>query len=106
MTDEMIKRVVMRRIYAIYWWRRISGSPLAKMTVLGIFVGSELMLVSVIDVYNNARGLSDFNKMIGYLFHAFTGTDLVVQILSIAASLIVALGVRDLIKNFPLTIPK
>jgi hypothetical protein len=100
MSDELIKSVVMRRVWLIYRWRCVTDSTLTKVILLGSLFGATLIFVSIIDVVRNAAGGGWSASTPLYLFRAFTGTELSVQVISILTLLIAAATFRDLTKKF------
>ena len=99
MSDQKLKLRIMRRVYVIYWWRRLNASPLAKLALVVGGASGVAIFVSIIDVFHNTWGLGEKGEMFPYLWRAFVPTEWVVQTLAVGTALLAALAGRDILAN-------
>ena len=99
MQDSVLKKRIMRRVYFVYYAKRVL-SPLAIKFYLGaVILGGILSTVSVTSVFRNIPSFTDFGALSYFSKYAFMHTELTVQVLlvgGLAFSLFVA---RELLKS-------
>lgn len=104
----------MRRVYIIYWFRRLRSSP-TVYRVVGFFgvVGVNLTIISTPNVISNLNNVNRTSGLVTagrYLFDSFVKSELGAQTALIAGGLISVLVLRDVLGaareriRFPLTL--
>jgi len=104
----------MRRIYMIYWFRRLRSSPTVYKAV-GFFglIGLNLTVNSTPDIFNNVNNVSRSNGWLAaghYLFNSFVKSELGAQTALVAGGIIAAIVFKDVLNvargkiHFPLAL--
>ncbi len=94
--NPILKLAVMRRVYLIYWWRRLAGSLALKLTALGALLALHYVMISLRDVWTNLRMHEGVLAMSRYLFSSFLRTEFAVQALVFGLLALVLFTSRDL----------
>ncbi|MBU6310808.1 hypothetical protein KGO06_02645 [Patescibacteria group bacterium] len=81
-TDAQIRAHVMRRVYAIYVMRQLK-KPAPRIAVIAALLGGIASSVSVGSVAINALAAVGGGNIVGFMFAAFLGTTLAVQVMTI-----------------------
>ncbi|MBI4136061.1 MAG: hypothetical protein HY481_00710 [Candidatus Vogelbacteria bacterium] len=85
--DQKLKRLVMRRIYAIWLFRRLRYSAGLKLSLLILLVWQLQFYVSPGAVWQNARVAGGFSNY-GFFFSALAKTEPAAQFYLLAAGVI------------------
>ena len=112
--NSAFKRQVMRRVYVVYWFRRLRSSP-TVYKVVGFFgvVGINLTVNSAPDVFHNLNHVGQTNGLIAasrYLFNSFIKSELGAQTALVAGGLVAVVVLKDIFKvarakiRFPLAL--
>ena len=100
MRDNDLKNKIMRRVYAIWLFKKITGALTLEVfsfaAILFILFSS---YVSFFDVMKNAFGHSSLYDLSAYFFNSFMLTDLVSQILILGAIATFILFNWEIVKN-------
>ncbi len=97
-TNEEMQNSIMRRVWAVYFFRRLF-SPAVRV---GVVLASAIILVgqvSVPDVMANAYNVADIMGLMTFAFSAFLDTSVMVQTAVVAAGLVTALSFTDLVRT-------
>jgi len=97
--DRKLKRVVMRRIYAIWLFRRLKQSAGLKLSLLILLVWQLQFYVSPGAVWENARAAGGFSNY-DFFFSALARTEPAVQFYFLAAGLIGLWLFKDFLMRF------
>lgn len=95
-TANQFKSELMRRIYFVYWLRRLRHSPTVKLVLAGGLVGLTGMVVSLKDVWSNALSSGQPLTVPHYLWSAFIHTELAIQALALTIALLSLFFLKDL----------
>lgn len=87
MTPTQLNKSIMRRVYAVWFLRKITSPFYVKMYIMMVLVFQLVRSVSVSDVANNIGNVKVSN-MINYMLHSFAQTEPAVQIYSILFAMI------------------
>jgi len=92
----VLKSQIMRRVYVIYWFRRLRSSP-TVYKVVGFFgvIGINLTVNSVPDVVANVSRTGGLGAASNYLLSSFLKSELGAQTALVAGGLISALILKD-----------
>lgn len=93
--QSTIQKRVMRRVYVIYLWRQIMRPRTAKAALLAAGIVAIASVVSLPNVIQNMPG--DPLHFLTFLAAAFLGTEVVVQVLSIATIGVAAWLMKDVV---------
>jgi len=87
----------MRRVYVIYWFRRLHSSSTFYKAV-GFFglVGINLTIISTPDVLNNVSRINGVTAIGRYLIGSFLKSELAAQSALVACGLITVVVLRDI----------
>lgn len=100
--DSEMKQQVLERVKAIHQMRTVVRPLLIKIGFLAAFLIAFSFLVSVPHVISNMLESGDVASYGNYLAHAFMHTERVVRFTIVAAIILLALVIHDLLKNFKL----
>ncbi len=97
MSHELRVRI-MRRVYVIYYARKALSSRALKIYA---FVAACLGTASVVSVSNVLQNMpSDLAGVSAFVVAAFANTQLVVQLLSVAAAITLIVLLVDIVRSF------
>jgi hypothetical protein len=88
---------VMRRVYLIYWYRRMTNPVTLKLSGLAAFGSLVFTLISVRNVVANISRVHGPWAMFKYLLTSFTKTDLSVQTIIVAGSILMVIVAKDIL---------
>ncbi|MBI2100480.1 MAG: hypothetical protein HYT47_00435 [Candidatus Vogelbacteria bacterium] len=94
--DQILKQVIMRRIYAIWLFRRLRHSFVLKLMLLSLLAWQLQFYVSPGAVWQNARLAGGFSNY-GFFFSALERTETVVQLYFLAAGLLILWLFKDVL---------
>ena len=98
MTNFVLEKSVMRRVYLIWMGRLAFNRYTLKMAILGLLAWQFAAYVFVQAVLDNAARTSGFDYF-GYFFGAFTHTHLITQAIVLGISVVVAWLMVDTYRN-------
>jgi len=98
-TNIELKNKIMRRVRRVYYLQQILSPLLLKVYGLVIMFIGAVSLVSLKNVVVNLSNVETFGQFYSFMSAAFFNTELVVQALVLIILLLVALMIRDIIKN-------
>lgn len=98
MNNSILKNRIMRRIYFVYYAKRLLSPVAIRLYLAAALLGGILSTVSVSNVFKNAFGTTGFYSFSHFFSYAFMNTGLIVQVLLIAAVLYSLFITRDLVK--------
>lgn len=103
MTNDKIKKRIMRRIYVLFVLRKLINARAMKVYTVTGFIYGMLSLVSVGNIVANMPQISDISGLLTFMTYALTHTEFVVQIL-IFGTLAVSLWlVKDIAQESKMT---
>ncbi len=94
-TEKQMTDAIMRRVYAVYFFRKLAHPAVRISALFGLAVALREM-VWVTRIFENISHKTDVFEFFQYGFSAFTGTEFVVQMILIAGAGIVIMSARDL----------
>ncbi len=94
-TDKQITEGIMRRVYGVYFMRRLSH-PAVRLGVFLALLLSLRELVWVSRVFENMSHKNGVVEFVQYGISAFAGTEFIVQLVVLMGAFIFAYSIRDL----------
>jgi hypothetical protein len=101
MNNSILKKRIMRRIYCVYYGKKLLSPIVIRFYLAAALLGGILSTVSVGNVYKNAISISSlngFSSFSSFFSYAFMNTGLIVQILLIGAVAYSLFITRDLVR--------
>lgn len=95
----------MRRVYIIYWYRRATSPITLKLSALLALGVLSFTIISIRSVVVNLSHTRDFWSACGYLFDAFTKTEVPVQITVIGGLVFGGIVAKDAFSQLRERIP-
>jgi len=93
-----IKRTIMRRVYLIWFFRKVFNMTTAKVGVVLLFAWQFMAQVSVLNVIANSPFVNgDFSGGVQFLQYAFLNTEALTLALLVGIGVFGALLARDLV---------
>ena len=96
--NKKLKKRIMRRIYFMFFLRKMTSSFAIETYALVSFIGFLLSLVSFKNVFANMPSVTNVPALYNFYTSAFLNTEFVVQVLFAAAAGVLFLLVKDIIK--------
>jgi hypothetical protein len=93
--NEQLKMDIMRRIERVYFMRSVVRPFVLECIALSALIGSTAFFVSLPNIILNAHSEVSVSGFIKFLFSAFLNTELSVQVITVAAGVVVILVARD-----------
>ena len=90
---------VMRRVKAVYWFKRLAAPLLVKPALLAAFFGALWFKVSVINVIQNAAPLGEPVSFYYFVAAAFRDAELAVKFLAVGLGFVTVWLMIDITKN-------
>jgi len=81
MTNNKLKKRIMRRIYVLFVLRKLINAKAMKAYTVTGFIYGVLSLVSIGNIVANMPQISDLSGLLTFVLYALTHTEFVVQIL-------------------------
>lgn len=97
MTNQELKNNIMRRVYVIFFLRKLTSLFAIKVSALALLFVSANFLVSVRDVLINMPDMQHLNAVYHFYLSAFLHTELPVQLLIVAVLTLFVFIVKDII---------
>jgi len=95
-----MKKRIMRRVYIIYALRMAAHPIIVKVFLFTISLYAGAALISVGDVLLNMPSVSDLGAFWRFGLTAFTGAEMAVQLVTLAAVFLLVFTTRDIVRNF------
>ncbi len=97
MTDlsQQLQIRIMRRVYIIYWYRRVTNPVTLKLSALATLGVLSFTIISVRSVVVNVSHTRDFWSACQYLFDAFTKTEVPVQAMVVGGIIFMGIVAKD-----------
>ena len=101
MTDQNIqfKKNIMRRVYAIWFFRKVVNIHSLKIFLLLLFGWQITLYVSFSSVASNFPSFFNIPSLYGFITEAFLNTEIVVMIFFVFIAVLIFLLAKDLLGN-------
>jgi len=106
MSNVNLNKRIMRRVYMIYMLRTLINPITLKSFVLFGAAFAMASLISVTNVLENMPSIADISVFFSFTFSAFTGTEVLVQLLVVAVAAVGLWLVRDFVRAFSLPLAR
>jgi hypothetical protein len=98
--NAKLKKKIMRRVYFIFFLRKISSSFSLKFYTLASFITFLILNVSLKNILRNMPNITDITALFNFSISAFTETEVIVQFFSIGVIIITTLLLKDISKIY------
>lgn len=89
----------MQRVRFIYWSKRLYHSVTLKIFLLGMFMASATVYISLPNVLRNMPSLADISASWRFFTTAFANTQVTVQLLSVLAFAVLVWLASDIVRS-------
>jgi len=96
MTNEQLKGRILRRVKRVYYLQQILSPLLIKVYGFAVLFVGAASLVSLQNIVANMEGINTFSQFYSFMSAAFLHTELVVQVIALAAALLLILMMKDI----------
>lgn len=93
---QSVKREVMRRVYVVFFLRKVVKPFMVKMGSVAALVLAATAFVSVQNVLGNMPSPAEFAAFGKFMLSAFLNTQLIVQAITLALAVLAVFAIRDL----------
>lgn len=93
---ETISKRVMRRVYTVYYLRKVLNPITVKSAILAMGALGFGALVHVAAIFENLPALSDISGLYSFSYEAFANTDITVQAIVALSMAVVFWLTRDI----------
>lgn len=100
MDNLQLKKRIMRRVYAIYAFRKALCATAFKVYISLVLLYGIKVFVHVEAVANNIPQLSDFSGLYNFMLYSVINTELVVQFVIFGIATLIIWVMRDAIKKY------
>ena len=97
--EQNLKAAVMRRVYRVYFLRKIVTPCTVKTVAVLAFAVAGSYFVSLPHIFANARYATHFYDLIKFFTVAFLNTHFIVQVLSLGILALFAFAIRDVVRG-------
>lgn len=97
--EQNFKESVMRRIYRVYFMKKIVTPCTLKTIAVVAFAVAGSYFVSLPHIFANARYATHFYDLVKFFAVAFLNTHFIVQLLSLGILALFAFVIRDVIRG-------
>lgn len=101
MEQNIYKKRIMRRVYAVYILRKIFNQFTAKGAVFTLALFGFASLVHVAAVFDNMPSLLDTTSFFNFSYAAFVNTEFAVQALILALGVVALWLIKDAVGKLP-----
>lgn len=101
--QSLLSRRVMRRVYAIWFVREVLpwvGLEVAAFAGIAMLMRAQVAIASVAENFQNICTMSGTGSCIKFMGYAFTHTNVVVQIASVALVALLSVIAYDFVRSF------
>ncbi len=97
---KKLEQKIMGQVKRVYYLKKVFNPLIFKVYVLALATTLISSLVSISNVFNNMPSLLEFNSIYRFTNSAILNTELSVQLVLGVVVVVVALFIRDTVKNF------